>query len=157
MSIFTSPAIIQFIKYAIAGGVATAVHITVFHLICWRLFPALQEKDLAVRLLRLTPVAVDNRTRSKNSMYGNIIAFLLSNAVAYIINVLWVFQAGRHDIIIEILLFYTVSGIATGIGTAIMGILIRRYRLLTTWAFSANIFCAVMINYAIRKFFIFAG
>jgi hypothetical protein len=29
--------------------------------------------------------------------------------------------------------------------------------MLTTYAFCANIFSAVMINYAVRKFFIFQG
>ncbi len=157
MSIPCPAATIQFIKYAVAGGVATAIHITIFHLACWRLFPALQERDIAIRLLQISPATVDSRTRSKNSMYGNVIAFLFSNMAAYLINIRWVFQAGRHNIIIEILLFYAVSAIAAFLGTALMGVLIHRYRILTTWAFSANIFCAVMINYAIRKFFIFAG
>jgi hypothetical protein len=39
----------------------------------------------------------------------------------------------------------------------LMGILIRRFGLLTTYAFVSNIFTAVMFNYAMRKFFIFNG
>ncbi len=157
MTILSSFCTVQFLKYALAGGFSTLVHIALFHLFCWKLFPALQEKDLLVRLFRLTPATVDNKTRSKNSMYGNIIAFLLANMVAYITNILWVFQSGRHSFFIELLLFYAVSSIATAIGTALMGFLIHRLHLLTTWALTANIFCAVMINYVIRKFFIFAG
>ena len=58
---------------------------------------------------------------------------------------------------IEILLFYAVSGISVFLGTMLMGILIKRFGLLTTYAFGTNIFTAVMINYAVRKFFIFSG
>jgi putative flippase GtrA len=149
--------IIQFIKYALAGGVATVTHITIFHLAGWKLFPALQEKDHAVRLFKLSVTKVDDKTRARNSMIDNIIAFLIANMVAYISNVLWVFQSGRYNIFIEILLFYLVSGFSVFLGTMLMGILIRRFGLLTTWAFCSNIFTSVMINYIMRKFFIFNG
>ena len=149
--------LIQFIKYALAGGVATATHITIFHLVAWKLFPSLQEKDHAVRLFKLSVTRVDDRTRAKNSMTGNIIAFLIANMVAYVINVLWVFQGGKYNIFVEILLFYLVSGFSVCLGTILMGTLIRRFGILTTWAFCSNIFTSVMINYIMRKFFIFNG
>jgi len=38
-----------------------------------------------------------------------------------------------------------------------MGFLIRRYGMRTTYAFVTNIIAALMINYAMRKFFIFKG
>lgn len=157
MSLLTSPDTIQFIKYALAGGVATLVHITIFHLVCWKIFPALQPQDLAVRMFHLHSAEVDDATRSRHSVYGNIVAFLISNMVAYITNALWVFETGRHNLLIEILLFYAVSGFSTFLGTVFMGVLIHRFHLLTTWAFGANIFSAVMVNYIIRKFVIFAG
>jgi putative flippase GtrA len=149
--------LIQFIKYGLAGGLATVVHICVFHLVAWKLFPALQENDHAVRLLNLKIRPINEYQRARNSMISNTIAFLISNLVAYITNILWVFQPGRHPFIIEILLFYAVSGISVLIGTMLMGILIRRFGMLTTYAFVTNIITAVMINYAMRKFFIFHG
>ncbi len=157
MLVLNNPAIIQFIKYALTGALATIIHITTFHLFCWRLFPALQEKDFAVKYLKLHASDVDDAARSRNSMKGNIAAFLIANMVCYITNALWVFKSGRHNIIVEILLFYAVSGTSVLLGTILMGWLIRRFRILTTWAFSANIFTAMMFNYALRKFFIFAG
>lgn len=154
---FNNPALIQFIKYALAGGLATIAHITIFHLIAWKVFPSLQEKDHAVRFLKLKIRKINDTTRSRNSMIGNCIAFLIANMVAYIANILFVFQGGRYHVIIEILLFYAVSGISAFIGTMLMGALIRRFGLLTTYAFGANIFTAVMFNYVMRKFFIFNG
>ncbi len=149
--------IIQFIKYALAGGLATITHILVFHLAAWRLFPALQEKDHLVRVFKLRLRPLDEGHRARNSMICNTLAFLISNLVAYITNVLWVFEAGRHPFIIEISLFYAVSGISIVIGTLLMGFLIKRFGMLTTYAFATNIISAVMINYAVRKFFIFQG
>lgn len=155
--ILDNPALLQFIKYALAGGLATVTHITIFHLIAWKIFPSLQERDHAVRLFNLAIHKVNVTTRARNSMIGNFIAFLVANMVAYITNILFVFQAGKYPIVIEILLFYAVSGISAFLGTMLMGILIKRFGLLTTYAFVANIFTSVMINYAVRKFFIFQG
>jgi putative flippase GtrA len=152
-----NPAILQFIKYALAGGLATIIHIIIFHLIAWKIFPSLQAKDHAVRVFKLTIRNINDTTRARNSMIGNFIAFLIANMVAYITNILFVFQGGKYHWLAEILFFYAVSGMSAFLGTMLMGILIRRFGLLTTYAFVANIFTAVMINYAMRKFFIFQG
>jgi putative flippase GtrA len=147
----------QFIKYAISGCIAVSVHILVFHVVAWKLFFALQADDWFAKLLNLKMQQLDDVARSRNSMKANAIAFVISNLVAYVINVYWVFIPGRYHWIIEIGLFYLVSGTAIVIGTAVMGFLIRRFGILTTYAFGANIFAAFMINYGMRKFFIFKG
>lgn len=156
MDIDNAP-LIQFIKYALAGGLASITHITIFHLVGWKMFPVLQKKDHAVRLFKLSTRSVSNTARARNSMICNGIAFVFANMVAYIANILWVFQGGKYHFIIEILLFYAVSGISTFLGTMLMGILIKRFGILTTFAFGTNILTAVMFNYALRKFFIFSG
>ena len=149
--------VIQFIKYGISGCIAVATHIIVFHLVAWKMFFALQPNDWFVRLFNLPIRELDDGTRSQNSMLSNVFAFMISNLVAYIINVYWVFVPGRYHWIVEIVLFYLVSGAALVIGTAIMGFLIRRFGMLTTYAFGSNIFTALLINYAMRKSFIFKG
>lgn len=149
--------LVQFIKYGISGGIATATHILLFHLVAWKIFFALQRDDWFVKLLNLPVQNLDDTTRSRNSMKGNWVAFLGSNFVAYLINIYWVFVPGRYHWVIEIAFFYLVSGVSIVIGTALMGFLIRRFGMLTTYAFGSNIFAAVMINYAMRKFFIFSG
>jgi len=149
--------ITQFIKYGLAGGLATVIHITIFHLVAWKIFPSLQEKDHAVRFFKISIQKVNDAQRARNSVASNFIAFLVSNMVAYITNILWVFEGGKYHFIIEILMFYAVSGISVFLGTMLMGFLINRFGILTTYAFGSNIFTAVMINYAVRKFFIFHG
>ena len=149
--------LVQFVKYGISGGLATFVHIVIFHLVAWKIFPSLQENDLTIVILDLTVTEVDVANRSLNSMLSNGVAFVCSNMVAYIINVFWVFKSGKHNRIIEIGLFYLVSGVSVAIGTSMMGFLIRYYGIQTTYAFTANIVSAVMINYGMRKYYIFKG
>src|SRR5207244_5867391 len=119
------------------------------------MFFALQADDWFVRLLDLPIQDVDNTTRSRNSMKGNGVAFVISNLVAYFINIHWVFVPGRYHWIVEIGLFYLVSGVAIVIGTALMRFLIGRCGMLTTYAFGSKIFAGVMINYVFSKSFVF--
>lgn len=149
--------VIQFVKYAIGGAVATLTHIAVFHLLAWKIWPALQTEDWFVRWLHISVSYRDNATRSRNSMIDNGIAFVISNFVAYIINILWVFKPGRYPWFVELGLFYLVSGGSMLVGTALMGFLIRRYGIRTTFAFTTNLVAALLINYAVRKFIIFHG
>jgi putative flippase GtrA len=149
--------LLQFIKYAISGCIATAAHITIFHLIAWKVFFALQPQDWFVKIFKLPIKELDDATRSRNSMLSNGTAFLVSNLVAYLLNIYWVFVPGRYYWLVEIALFYLVSGVSIVIGTSVMGVLIRRFGMLTTYAFGANLIAALMINYAMRKFFIFNG
>jgi hypothetical protein len=81
----------------------------------------LQANDWFVRLLNLPIHELDDATRSRNSMKGNAVAFVISNLVAYVINIYWVFVPGRYHWFIEIGLFYLVSGAAIVIGTALVG------------------------------------
>ena len=148
---------VQFVKYCLCGGIATGVHIVLFHLVGWRLAPCLQPKDPFVRLLRLTLPPLETHRRARNSMISNVSAFVFSNAVAYLLNILFVFKTGRHHWLVEVALFYAVSTLSLIVGTTLMGWLIRRFGLLTTVAFFSNLVTALLINFAMRKFVIFGG
>lgn len=153
---------LQFVKYGIAGGLATAVHMLVFFLAAWFVFPALTSHDPFVWLFGKLGMAVptpelSDGVRSNRVLIDNAIAFLFSNSVAYVVNVLWVFRPGRHGRVKEMLLFLAASGLSTAIGTALAWGLVRWTGMATTYAFGANIVASVMINYAARKFLIFKG
>jgi putative flippase GtrA len=149
--------VVQFIKYALCGGIATATHIILFHLIGWRIFPCLEARDPFVRYLHLHVPDVDRSRRARNSMIANVCGFIFSNFVAYLLNILFVFRGGRYTWYVALALFYAVSGVSLVLGTSLMGYLIRRFGMLTTVAFGSNIFMALLINYAMRKFVIFNG
>ena len=148
---------VQFIKYAAAGGIATAVHITTFFLCGWLLLPCLTADDILVRLLGLTVTTVSETARLWNANLCNAIGFVISNTVCYLLNRLFVFQPGRHHWFKEFLLFIGVSAISLAVGSTIQSLLIVYLTMQTTLAFGANLVSALLINYAMRKFVIFKG
>lgn len=148
---------IQFLKYSACGGFAFAADIVTFFLVAWFFFPALTDDDIIVKLFNLTVEAPPEGARGFNFVICSIFAFIVSNFVAYILNVLFVFKAGRHSLLKEFGLFYLVSGISIGIGTAVGYVLIEMFGLGTTYSYVAKSISATLINYAGRKFFIFHG
>ena len=149
--------LVQFIKYGIVGGMATAIHIVTFFLCGWFFLPCLTQDDITVKLLGLTVPVITESTRAWNAGICTGTGFVTSNIFCYILNRLFVFKPGRHHVLVEFLLFFAVSGISAALGTAIQTILITQYGVQTTFAFGANIICALVINYAMRKFVIFKG
>jgi len=147
--------LMQFIKYGVVGGFSTAVHITVFFVCGWFLFPCITQDDILVRLLHLEAPLIDEATRKWSALWCNGIAFFVSNTLCYFLNILVVFKSGKHHWLVEFLLFFAVSGISLVIGASIQTFLIGHYQIQTTFAFGANIFCSLAINFAMRKFFIF--
>ena len=149
--------LVQFIKYGIGGAAATSVHIVIFSITAWLVLPCLTERELVVRLFDLPVPSLGDGVRATRAAIDNVIAFLFSNLTAYLINILWVFKRGRHHWLMEVLLFYAVSGVSLVLGTAIQTWLIGHYGLTTTIAFVANLVTALLINFAMRKFVIFKG
>ncbi|MFO7937798.1 MAG: GtrA family protein [Kiritimatiellia bacterium] len=147
--------IVQFIKYGLVGGMSTVVHMVVFFICGWFLFPCIGQSDIFVRLLGLTAPEIAEGVRATRAAYSNAIAFIISNIFCYILNVLFVFKPGRHHRVLEFLLFFGVSAISMIIGTVLQSLLIVEFDMQTTLAFGANIFTSLFINYTMRKFFIF--
>lgn len=148
---------LQFFKYSVCGGTAMAVDMIVFFLVAWLLFPALTENDVLVRLFKLDIVVVPTYLRTINFCLANGIAFMLSNLTAYILNVLFVFKAGKHRRRKEVGLFYLVSAISVGIGVGFGAVLIQGFGLSTSFSYVAKAISTTLINYAARKYIIFHG
>ncbi|MGE4490453.1 MAG: GtrA family protein [Kiritimatiellales bacterium] len=151
---------VQFIKYGLCGAAASVVDITVFFLFAWLVFPALTESDPFAKLLAALHQdirAVTEAVRLRNYWIDKSICFMFSNFTAYVLNVLFVFKAGKHKRHHELMLFYAVSLISFFIGTFAGDLLIRFCGLDTTYSYIAAMISALLINYAGRKFFIFHG
>lgn len=154
---------IQFIKYAIAGGMATAVCIGTFYFMSIFVLNALSPDDTLIELMRkflginITIDPIADSIRGRNAAINNGVAFVVANFVCYLINIAWVFKPGKHHWIVEITLFYLVSGVSFALGTGLQTWLILQFGTQTTIAFGANILTALLINYAMRKFVIFHG
>ena len=152
-----APPLVQFVKYGLAGGLATATHILAFFLVGFLLFPCVADSDPLVKLFGLVAPAVEEALRARYAVYSNVIAFFVSNTVCYFANRWFVFKPGRHHAVIEFLLFLAVSAVSMTVGTTLMGVLIKQFGVQTTYAFGANILSSLAINYVMRKFFVFKG
>lgn len=149
--------LVQFVKYALCGGVALAVDVAVFYFAAWRLFPALREDDPIVRRLGWTVRPVEEKYRAARFVYATLTAFFFSNLTAYGLNVLWVFAPGRHVWWMELTLFYAVSGFSIALGAALGWLTIRRLRWSTTASYAGKLLAALLVNFVGRKFLIFQG
>jgi putative flippase GtrA len=147
----------QFLKYSMSGGIAFATDMIVFFLVAWLFFPALTEDDLFVRLFHIEVETIPENLRTLNFCIGNVIAFMVSNFTAYVLNVLFVFKAGKHSRWKELGLFYLVSAVSVSIGVAIGAALIQFFGLSTSFSYIAKAVSTTLINYAARKFIIFHG
>ena len=148
---------IQFLKYSLSGVVAVAVHVVVFYIFAWLIVPALNEDDIVVRILNLSVTAINDTVRARNAVINNWLAFIFSNFAAYILNVLWVFESGRHNRWMEIIMFYAVSAVSIAVGSAVMWLLVMFIGSSTSLAFAADIVAAAMVNFVVRKYYIFKG
>jgi putative flippase GtrA len=82
---------------------------------------------------------------------------VFSNLAAYITNVLWVFEAGRHRKHVEIGLFYIVSGFSLAVGAGIGWSLIRLGGISTSFSYAGTVAASILINYVCRKYIVFRG
>ena len=150
-------ALVQFIKYGIAGGLATGVHIVVVTIVAAFILPCLSAQDKAVEWLHLPSVDIDQASRALRATLGNFIAFLFSNFVAYFLNIKFVFEDGRHSRKVEMAAFFAVSGFSIAVGSCLVFVLVNKFGAETSVAILANVVASVMINYVMRKFVIFKG
>jgi putative flippase GtrA len=100
---------------------------------------------------------VDESLRSRNFVIDSVVTFLFSNLTAYVLNVLWVFEPGRHRRMVEVALFYAVSTASMGVGTFLGWFLISIFGLSTTASYLAKMFSSLLINFLCRKFIVFKG
>lgn len=147
--------LVQFIKYGISGVIATLVHISCFYWLATKWWPALNEHDIIASMLHLSVPDVSHAIRARNSMIDNTVAFLFSNLTAYLLNITWVFEPGRHHPVLEFLFFFAVSGVSIVIGSLLMGVLIHTLGVTTTLAFGMNVVVSLLINFFLRKHVIF--
>lgn len=154
--------IAQFAKYGFFGVVSTLTSVGTFYLFAMTLFPALTPAETHF-IGRFLPFAIaDTAALSKeavslNVTICNVFSYLSGNTVAYLTNIRYVFTAGRHHRLVEVLLFFGSAGIALIIGNLLMVLLISRFGWYTTPALLSNIFVSLGINFVVRKGLVFHG
>lgn len=150
----------QFIKYLFCGGITFVVDVLVFFLMAWIFLPSLREGDpfgAVIGLLGGEIRSVQEDILLRNFVINKIVAFLTSNTVAYITNVIFVFNDGKHRKFKEVVLFYSLSTASFVVFTLLSRMLIAQFNWQVTWAYFFVFTCAMVANFTMRKKFVFKG
>ncbi|NCG28085.1 MAG: hypothetical protein GWP42_11150 [Verrucomicrobiales bacterium] len=141
-----SPILIQIIKYGFCGVLTTIIHVILVYTLGSTINPAIGEhisKDL----------------KESRTIINNVFAFMLSNTIAFKLNVNFVFNSGRHSKTKEIILFFIVSGISFFSGLMSIPLvfdLIDSNKGIEHLANGAFIISSALMNFICRKYIIFA-
>ncbi|MEI6892284.1 MAG: GtrA family protein [Pontiella sp.] len=150
----------QFLKYLFCGGITFVVDVLVFYLMAWMVLPSLRESDPFGSIITLMGGhirSVPEEVLLKNFVFNKIAAFLASNTVAYVTNVIFVFNDGKHQKVKEIVLFYALSTLSFVAFTLLSRFLIAHFNWQVTWAYFFVFICAMVTNFTMRKKFVFKG
>jgi putative flippase GtrA len=113
--------------------------------------------DWAVEHLSLPCADISDSVRAYRFALATAVGFVVANLVCWVLNRMFVFKPGKFRWYIELALFFGVSLSATLIALAISSVMIHMLGLMTTIALVVEIVVSFMMNYFIRKFFIFKG
>ena len=150
----------QFIKYLFCGGITFVVDVLVFYLMAWLVLPSLRDGDPFGSIITLFGGqirSVPEDVLLRNFVFNKIAAFLASNTVAYITNVIFVFNDGKHQKAKEVGLFYALSTGSFLFFTLLSRFLIANFNWQVTWAYFFVFICAMVANFTMRKKFVFKG
>lgn len=135
----------QFIKYAVIGAFATLINVSVAEFCAYFVWPCVDSS------------LIEPALRATRAVYCNLAGFVIANIVCYLLNRRFVFEPGRHKAIIEFALFFLGSAFAILCGSAAIWLLIRAFDFSTHYSFIVNVLVSVLVNYVVRKFFVFKG
>ena len=149
----------QFIKYIFCGGISVLVDQVVFYALALMVLPALRLSDPIAKVfatLGMTVQEVSEQQLKTNYWIIKIVCFAVSNAVVYILNVLFVFHDGRHHRVLEILMFFGFS-LLQFFYVWLGSVLIYRFEWEVTYANLGMLILGITTNYIARKKIVFKG
>lgn len=149
----------QFIKYVFCGGISVVVDQLIFYVLAWLVLPILPPDDPFAAFIGWFGLSV--KEVSVEHFYANYwiikaICFLTSNAVVYLLNVLFVFHGGRHKRHVEIMMFLGFSLIQF-FYIWLGGVLMTQCGWKPTYANLSMLILGIITNYVTRKKIVFKG
>jgi putative flippase GtrA len=142
-----APFVVQFFKYGICGAVAFVTHNGIAFWLSRTVFPSMAGLQAAAALSQLQ--------MARNQIYANLVALAVSNLVAYLTNVFWVFTGGRHHRVIEFIMFTAVN-VISGTAGILSGPYLREHLGTSWWIAQATlIVTSTLVNFVCRKFVVF--
>jgi putative flippase GtrA len=150
----------QFVKYGVIGVMSTMVQYAVFFLLAATCLKCLAPDDIAVRFLGFPSAEFTGgepwyATRGMIAAAATGIGFVVANLFCWVMNRMFVFKPGKFPWYTELAMFFGTSTLAMVISLFIMKILIDQLGMMTTVAGLLNVFISFMINFFVRRFFIF--
>jgi putative flippase GtrA len=149
----------QFVKYVFCGGISVIVDQFVFYLLAWLAFPALRLSDPVAKLIIASGFSVADVSAAQlktNYWIIKVFCFVISNAVVYLLNVLFVFQGGRHKRSLEVAMFFGFS-LLQFFYIWLGSLLIDRFGWEVTYANLTMLVLGIVTNYVARKKVVFKG
>ena len=152
----------QFVKYGVIGVMATCVQTGIFYALAATCLKCLTADDWAVRLLGLPSVVFTGEeawyaSRGMLAAAATAVGFLFANVFCWLMNRGFVFRPGKFKWYVELGMFFGASTLATVIALGVMKFLIDQFGLMTTLAVVVEVIVSFLVNFFIRKFFIFKG
>ena len=148
----------QFVKYGAIGVMATLVQTGVFYLFATTCLRCLGIDDVAVKYLGFP--AVDGLTdgvRAFRFSLATSTGFVVANIFCWLMNRWFVFRPGKFKWYVEFGMFFAASAVATVIALGVSSALIGWFGLMTTLAVLIEVVVSFLVNFFVRKFFIFKG
>lgn len=144
------PALVQFGVYGLCGGLATFAYSSILFTLSKTLIPAYEGMTVHGHL-------ITDKERAYYFFINSCIAFAIANVVGYVTNVMFVFKSGRHHRVLEFFYFTFFNLISFGISQIVGKQMIKGYGMPTNVTILITVLTAVMLNFVLRKFFVFKG
>ena len=152
----------QFVKYGVIGVMATLVQTGVFCLLAATCMRCLESDDIAVRWFGMPAAEFSGNeawyaTRGSLAAAATAAGFIVANVFCWLMNRKFVFRPGKFRWYTEFAMFFAAASLATAIALAVMKILIDTFGMMTTFAVVIEVLVSFLVNFFVRKFFIFKG
>ena len=150
----------QFVKYGLVGVMATVVQTGVFYILASTCLKCLAADDWAVRFLCLPSAEFSGAepwyaSRGAIASAATAVGFTVANVFCWIMNRAFVFKPGRYRWYVEFAMFFGAAAFATVMALAVMKTLIDCFGMMTTLAVAVEVVVSFLVNFFVRKFFIF--
>ena len=136
---------------------ATLVQTGVFYILATTCLKCLGADDVAVRYFGLDAAAVTDGVRALRFAVATAIGFFIANVFCWLMNRWFVFKPGKYRWYVEFAMFLGTSTVATVIALGVSSAMISCFGLMTTLAVFIEVICSFLVNFFVRKFFIFKG
>lgn len=147
----------QFVKYGAIGVASTCVQMLGFYILSATCLKCLAADDWAVRFAGLPSVEISDGMRAFRAGVATAAGFTVANVFCWLMNRAFVFKPGKFRWYAEFAMFFGAATIATVTALAVQSVLIKCFGMMTSAAVVIEVLVSFLVNFFVRKFFIFKG